>query len=128
MVSGLQEEMDDPPNSVNIIIKRVCQKFRHRHVPSKQPHRGMSNPHARLEHNGRRDNETGASSLGSAWLKVLSQSGNHSDDKEVEVPLGGAIRTRGGSWHPFSFKEGVLDMGNTGNEQPRQDVPDLDLT
>jgi len=129
MVSGLQEEMDDPPNAVNIIIKRVCQKFRHRHVPSKQPHQGMSSPHARVAHDSRRDNGTGAStSLGNAWLKVLSQSGNHSDDKkEVEVPLGGAIRTRGSSWHPFSFKEGVLDMEKTGNEQPRQDVPDLDL-
>jgi hypothetical protein len=121
--------MEDPPNALNIIIKRVCQKFRHRHGPIKQHREALSSARARVAHTIRHDDGTGAStSLGNAWLKVFGHTGNQSDDKqEMEVPLGGAIRTRGSSWHPFSFKEGILVLENSGKEEARQTVPDLDL-
>lgn len=123
--------MADPPNPLNIIIKRICQQFRYHHVGSK-PHReaiSASSARQRRAHNLKEDDGTGAStSLGNAWLKVFTQGGDApGDDGGEDEPEGGAIRTRGNSWHPFSFKEGVLDMDSTGSELPKSGIPDLDL-
>jgi hypothetical protein len=77
LLSDMQEKMDDPPNSLNIIIKRVCNRLRRRHAPIKQHREGMISPRVSVSHEILRDDGTGAStSLGKAWLKVYSQSGH----------------------------------------------------
>jgi len=124
--------MDSPPNPLNIIIKRVCQQFRHHHVPSSpsKPHREPPGlPRPRHTESAPGEGAGASTSLGNAWLKVFALSGNQTHDKQGKVPMGGAIRTRWSSWHAFSFKGGVLDMESTVNEEStRPNIPDLDLS
>ena len=124
----LQERMAEPPNTLNIIIKRLCQQFRNHHAP-KSHHDGATTMNLRRIVAEPPDDGTGASTrLGNAWLKIFASSSNGTEDKEGGgVPLGGAIRTRGNSWHPFSFKEGVLDMESTENETKKELIENIEL-
>ena len=125
--------MSDPPNALNIIIKRICQKFRHHHVPG-QRHRLK-----RLDHEPAPspEDEHGPSSLiGKAWWQLFSgktnntKTGNNTKTEKLErvtTSITGAIRTRGEKWHPFSFKGGLLDIGENVDEVADHDIPDVDL-
>lgn len=119
--------MDDPPNALNIIIKRVCQKFRHHPTTGHRQKlrlaiRGSEAPSSR--------DETGPKTLlGKAWQKVFNTTDSEKSKKVKEgfdlSSMAGAIRTSGNSWHPFSFKGGLLDVGEAGDYQADR-VVDLD--
>ncbi len=119
--------MAKPPNALNIIIKRICQKFRHHHVPGQRHHLKMLDQ----EEAPSPEDMTGPSSLiGKAWWQLFSKTANSTKTDKFErvtSSITGAIRTRGEAWHPFSFKEGLLDVGEGGDEQAEHDIPDVDL-
>lgn len=118
--------MSDPPNALNIIIKRICQKFRHHHVPGQRHRLKILDREAPAPE----DLDGPSSLIGKAWWQLFSKTANDTKaDKfeRVTSSITGAIRTRGEAWHPFSFKGGLLDVGENGDEQADHDIPDVDL-
>ena len=127
----LQERLADPaapPNALNVIVKRICQKFRHHPVPNQRHRSKLLGP---ADEAPSPEDETGPTSiLGKAWLQIFSSTANASGAEKIEKATGamaGAIRTRGSSWHPFSFKEGLLDVGKDEDIQADHEIPDVDL-
>ena len=125
--------MSDPPNALNIIIKRICQKFRHHHVPG-QRHRLKRLD--REEAPSPEEMDGPSSLIGKAWWQIFSKAANSTNStkgekfERVTSSITGAIRTRGESWHPFSFKGGLLDIGENRDEVADHDppiLPDVDL-
>lgn len=121
--------MADPPNALNIIIKRICQQFRHHPIPSQRLRPKILD----TMHAASGPEESGPSSLlGKAWLQIFSNTSETSAaaaTKSVRAAgsMAGAIRTRGSSWHPFSFKGGLLDIGKDEDFQAGHNLPDVDL-
>ena len=119
--------MSKPPNALNIIIKRICQKFRHNHVPGQRQRlikleRGPA-PSPEDEHGP-------ASLLGKAWWLMFSKTANKTETEKVErvnSGITGAIRVRGESWHPSNFKGSLLDIDEDNDEVANGDIPDVDL-
>lgn len=133
-----QEKMSDRPNALNIIIKRICQIFRHRQIPNQRHHARLrldDDDDYLLAPSQRAEEEGPASSkIGNAWLRLTYKSTAPSEEiREVDPAdsyMTGAIRTRGNTWHPFSFKGGLLDLGNVAEPAEATlsgTIPDLDL-